>query len=257
MSKVPEMMPSARSSERPAQPERHDRYVWAARVYDLATAGWTGGAIWKTRAFAIEEIIEGSRIVVPGGGTGRDALAAARRGAHVTLVDRSPAMLRRAQARIARAPTTKGSIELIEADLFEWSPAQPVDGVLASHILNVYGPIEMRALRARLLGWLAPGGRLWVADFAPLRGPAPLRALQRLAHILPLGGCAWLTGNALHPIYDHGAELAREGLPPSHTRDARVFTFGPRWYRTWTFPAPPADPKSGSTGGAGEAPAIS
>jgi len=212
-----------------------DRYALAANIYDLATTLWTGGAIWQTRAHAVAQMQPGSRVIVAGGGTGRDSLAAAKRGVHVTHIDRSDAMLRRARSRFRTDPEASQRIQVIAADLFEWTPPAPVDGLLAAHILNVYTGDALRTLRARFLDWLAPGGHLWIADFAPLRGRGPARWLQSAAHNVPLVGCALLTGNALHPIHDHGAELTLAGLPPSDQFDAPVFGCGPRWFRTWTF----------------------
>lgn len=227
-----------------------DRYALAAHVYDLAAAVWTGGAIWRTRRFAAEDASSGSTIVVAGGGTGRDAMHAARRGVRVILVDRSPAMLARARRRLARDPLASSRVELVEADLFSWRPTEPVDGVLAAHILNVYDDAEMRALRNRFFEWLRPGGKLWIADFAPVCAPGPLGWPQRFAHWLPLYGCALLTGNTRHAIHDHGAELEADGVAASHVHDERVFLVGPRWFRTWTFVRPRIGVATVATGSA-------
>jgi uncharacterized membrane protein YbaN (DUF454 family) len=50
-----------------------------------------------------------------------------------------------------------------------------------------------------------------------------------------LVGCAALTGNTLHPIHDHGAELQGEGIRCVALEEARIFGLGPRWFRLWTF----------------------
>ncbi|MEZ5976217.1 MAG: methyltransferase domain-containing protein [Planctomycetota bacterium] len=72
-----------------------------------------GGAIWRSRVCQLEVLEPGQHVLFAGGGTGRAAVEAARRGLRVTLVDRSPAMLARARRRAARAGVT---VTCIEAD---------------------------------------------------------------------------------------------------------------------------------------------
>lgn len=211
-----------------------DRYRFAAPIYDLATAGWSGGAIWETRARALDLAAPGVRMLVPGAGTARLAVEAACRGAAVVVAERSPAMASRARRRIARAGV---SVDLHELDVRDLAVAYPFDVIVAEHFLNVFPPDEMSAMRDHLIGRLRPGGTLVIADFAPIDAGASglARAAQRLHHVLPLGGCALLTGNAMHPIYDHGRDLAgRADVTVESALDAPSFGVGPRWFRTWT-----------------------
>lgn len=225
-----------------------DRYSWAAPIYDLATLAWSGGAIWRTRARALEFAKPGRTLLVPGAGTGRLALEAAKRGARTVALDRSPAMHARAERRIERylesaAAQQRGGPSGIDLDLRLASldslvPDASFDVVVAEHFLNVFSPEDMPPIRERLIELTRAGGTLVIADFAPenRRGSRLGRASQRLHHLIPLGGCALLTGNAMHPIYDHGADLARrKDLSQLGCEDERSFHVGPRWFRTWTF----------------------
>ncbi|MEM9802230.1 MAG: class I SAM-dependent methyltransferase [Planctomycetota bacterium] len=215
-------------------PER-DRYRFVAPIYDLATAAWSGGAIWRTRHRAVSACRSRDRVLIPGAGTARAAVEAARAGADVVALERSPSMFERARRRIARAGAR---VDLRPIPLADLDPAERFDVVVAEHFLNVFPPALMRATRDDLLGRLRPGGWFAVADFAPLAGGrlGIARSMQRLHHVLPLGGCALLTGNAMHPIYDHGAELARDDrVELRATFDARSFGIGPRWFRTWVW----------------------
>ena len=220
---------------RPPQAPGPDRYGLAAWVYDVATAGWSGGAIWRTRARALEHSAPGSTLLVPGPGTGRLVVEAARRGLKVTAVDRSPRMLSRCERRAARGGL-KVQVQLGDArDL----PAEPLyDTVVLEHFLNVFPPDQMVRVRDQMIARVRPGGVLAVADFTPLDPQASglARMAQRLHHVTPLGGCALLTGNAMHPIYDHGQDLeGRPDLSLEAIHDERSFGYGPAWFRCWIF----------------------
>ncbi|MEC8513133.1 MAG: methyltransferase domain-containing protein [Planctomycetota bacterium] len=216
----------------PPPTREDDLYRSAAAVYDLATALWSGGAIWRTRAWCLEDLRPGQRVLIPGPGSCRTAVLAAARGARVLAVERSPAMHRRARRRIERAGA---DVELALGDWEEATEGRAFDLVVAEHFLNVFDVTRMPWVREALIRRVAPGGRLAIADFRPVvRGP--LAPLQRLHHLIPLGGCSLLTRNAMHPIHDHGTDLAgRPDLRAVLERDARSFRAGPAWFRTWIF----------------------
>lgn len=228
-----------------------DLYRLAAPIYDLATLAWSGGAIWRTRSHALGHARPGATFFVPGAGTGRLALEAAKRGAATLAMDHSPAMLTRARRRVERhlARQTSGApeldLELRLQSLESFNAPEEFDVVAAEHFLNVFRPDAMPAVRERLIELTKPGGVLAIADFTPLCADRtlPLRAAQALHHVIPLGGCSLLTRNAMHPIYDHGADLAeRTDLRLEACVDEPSFRIGPRWFRAWTFRKLPGRP---------------
>ena len=209
-----------------------NRYTLAAPIYDACTLLWSGGAIWRTREKAVSLAAAGRSVLIPGAGTGRSAALAARLGARVVAVERSASMARRARARFAREDV---QVELIEDEFDRLPPEETFHLVASEHFLNVYRPVPMRAVRDELISRVRPGGHFTIADFAPVR-PGPVSLLQRAYHAIPLWGCALLTKNALHPIFDHGAELQGDTrVRLEHTFDERIFGFGPKWFRTWIF----------------------
>ena len=209
-----------------------DLYRWAAPIYDACTFIWSGSAIWNSRRCQIARMQPGSRALYAGAGQGRAAILAAQAGVRVTYVDISPSMLRLARSLAKKAQV---SITFVHADLATWEPETLFDHVVANHFFNVFHPGPMRSMRERLIGFLHREGTLHVADFRPLHGNAVVRIAQRLHHIIPLSGCAALTRNALHPIYDHGTEMQALGWPAPEILDHRVGSLGPAWYRTWFF----------------------
>ena len=223
-----------------------DRYRWAAPIYDLATLAWSGGAIWRTRAHALRFAEPGKTVLVPGAGTGRLALEAAKRGAQTLALDRSPAMYGRAKRRIerhrsraaAQGQPSELDLELRLGALEDLGEEERFDVVVAEHFLNVFTPEAMPAVRERLIALTRPGGVLVVADFSPVNpgGSRVTRAAQRLHHVIPLGGCALLTKNAMHPIYDHGRDLGEHSAVSLEDSVGQPsFRIGPQWFRTWTF----------------------
>ncbi|MFT7171544.1 MAG: ubiquinone/menaquinone biosynthesis C-methylase UbiE [Paracoccaceae bacterium] len=219
-----------------------DRYWAAASIYDLATLAWSGGAIWRTRAHALAHAKPGATVLIPGAGSGRLALEAAELGATVLALDHSKAMLARARRRVDRHRARPGGgaldLDLRFQSLEDLEAPDGFDLVVAEHFLNVFRPEAMPAIRERLIQLTKPGGAFVIADFTPLRQDraAPLRAAQALHHVIPLGGCALLTKNAMHPIYDHGRDLeSRQDLRLESCVDEPSFRIGPRWFRAWTF----------------------
>ncbi|MEU4761608.1 methyltransferase domain-containing protein [Actinosynnema sp. NPDC023794] len=146
------------------------------------------------------------------GGDGADALRLARRGHHVTVVDRSAEMLAEAERAFAGAELPA---QLVEADLADLPEDVRVehDVVLAHNVIQ-YLPDPAAALRAAV-GLVAPGGLLSV--IALNRHAEPLRHATQ--HLDPAAALTALdTDQARTQTFDttltlYTADQVRDWLP--------------------------------------------
>ena len=127
----------------------YNRFAWA---YDELVPDPAGLSVER-----IAERLEPGCVVVDAGcGTGRYTAGLARLGFRVIGIDRSAALLAQARART--------DAELIEADLLDWEPREPVDAVFCRGVLNdLTADADRRAAFAAFARWLRPGGVL-IAD---------------------------------------------------------------------------------------------
>ena len=119
------------------------------------------------------------RVLYAGVGGGEDAVMAARKGAHVTVIDLSPRMLAKASERIAAAGL-EGQVECIRGDILEHDRHGYYDVVCANFFLNVFVEPVMREMMQYLVSLLRPGGMLLIADLAPVEGPIWQRMARRI-----------------------------------------------------------------------------
>ena len=198
-------------------------YARVAWCYDELAALWSCGAIPRAKAAAAQALEPGARCLFAGVGRGADAVLAAQRGVEVIALDAEPAMLQRLELALAER---KLRAQCIAQDWFCHAPAAPYDAVVASFVLNVFSGDDLERALDRLVGWLKPGGLLWVVDFAPPRGGAVRRAAAQLRY-WPVAVVARGLGLcALHPIHDYGPRLVARGLDLKDELD-----FG--GYRVW------------------------
>ena len=116
---------------------------------------WTGAAVLA------EAVPRGARSAVElGCGLGLPGLAAARRGARVTFVDRVAAPL--AFVRASAAANRLADVQCVVADITTPAVAGPFDLVLAAEVL--YDRTAFDAVAHTIARLLAPGGRALVAD---------------------------------------------------------------------------------------------
>ncbi|MFF3942426.1 HemK2/MTQ2 family protein methyltransferase [Streptomyces phaeofaciens] len=163
------------------------------------------------RALDREHLSAGAAVLDMGTGAGALALAAARRGAHVTAVDRTyrAVLAARLNARLARLP-----VEVLHGDLFG-----PVAG--RRFDLIVSNPPYVPAPGA------VPRHRAAVAWDAGADGRLLLDPICRRAHTsLVPGGVLLLVHSALCGVAPTLAALARSGLEARVT-DRRLVPFGP------------------------------
>jgi S-adenosylmethionine-diacylgycerolhomoserine-N-methlytransferase len=138
-------------------------YAWQAGIYDWTRPFFLFGRRQAVDLLAVEP---GHRVLDVGCGTGFNLGALARCGAEVVGVECSPAMRRRAEARI-------GTLEKVRLDPRPYGShadyAGAVDRILFSYSLSMIPPYD-HVLRRAVLD-LAPGGRLAVVDFLDAHGP--------------------------------------------------------------------------------------
>ena len=192
-----------------------------APVYDFLGVLWTGGAIGAAKRLAAATAQAGDRVLFAGVGTGRDAAVAVERGAQVTGVDLSGRMLSRASRRCGPG------FRALREDVLEHDPGEGYDLVCAHYFLNVFGPSRAPEVLDHLAGFVRPGGRLAVADFAPGAG-----LLRSVHYRVPATVFGLLGLCAEHPIYDYSPMLAAAELEVE-THDVRIFGVGPAFHRVW------------------------
>ena len=136
-------------------------------AYDALIARFFPEGAVKSRLLDIAEVGPGVRVLDLGCGTGTLLAMAAERGAIVTGIDADPKMLAKAvpklqgrEARLIEGYTT--AVDLPEASF---------DVVISSLFFHHLRTADKRATLERALGWLTPGGRLVIADFARPRHP--------------------------------------------------------------------------------------
>lgn len=128
------------------------------------------------------EIRPGARVLDLACGEGRHSLAAAALGAQVVAVDRDAAKLAAARDRAAAA---RLSIDWRQLDLEgEWPELGTFDAVMVFNYLD-------RASMPRILGLVAPGGRLMMETFLEAQrqagwGPTSERHLLRTGELARL-----------------------------------------------------------------------
>ncbi|MXR40016.1 methyltransferase domain-containing protein [Halobaculum sp. WSA2] len=104
--------------------------------------------------------VSGARVLDLGGGHGTYAVELARRGASVTLVDRSPAL---EPAREAAADADVDGEPGTDSDA-DSDADSGYDLVLLFNVLHGHSPAEAATLLDRAAAALAPGGRLAILD---------------------------------------------------------------------------------------------
>ncbi len=142
----------------PVRPAGPTQGFWQERFESRRTP-WDRGAVNPALAPLIAQGVlrAGARVLVPGCGAGYEVERLAASGFSAIAVDYAPAAVGQTRARLAAAGLVA---EVIEADLLQWTPPQPVDAVWEQACLCALHPDLWFAYARRLESWLAPGGTL-------------------------------------------------------------------------------------------------
>ena len=184
----------------------YDSVAW---FYERSTHRYSRGRIRAAKAWQVEHLEPGDRVLYAGVGAGEDAIMAARCGARVTGVDIAPKMLQRAQRRFA-SEGLAGTF--VRCDVTDVAEADSYDAVAANFFLNIFEePVMVRVLD-HLAMLLRPGGLLLIADFMPPRRRGIPRFLQQ-AYRASGNTFYWALGLApLGSIHDYPAYFSDAGL---------------------------------------------
>jgi release factor glutamine methyltransferase len=165
-----------------------------------------------TRALDREHLSAGAAVLDMGTGAGTLALAAARRGAHVTAVDTTyrAVLATRLNARLARLP-----VEVLHGDLFGPVAGRRFD-LVVSNPPYVPAPGAVPRRHRAAVAWDAGADGRLLLD----------RICRRVHTSLVPGGVLLLVHSALCGIAPTLAALARSGLEARVT-DRRLVPFGP------------------------------
>jgi demethylmenaquinone methyltransferase/2-methoxy-6-polyprenyl-1,4-benzoquinol methylase len=152
-----------------------------APVYDVMNRVMTAGLDLRWRRIAAEAVVKpGDRVLDACCGTGDLAVACAKRGAVVTGLDFSPAMLERARRKLHSATWVEGDLLALPFEAGSFDAATVGFGVRNVADLRL-GLVELRRVlvpdgRVAVLeitqprGVLAPFYRLWFERIVPLLG---------------------------------------------------------------------------------------
>jgi demethylmenaquinone methyltransferase/2-methoxy-6-polyprenyl-1,4-benzoquinol methylase len=199
-----------------------NNYDRIASFYDRLSDLYSGGQIRACKGAQMRDIRPGARVLYAGVGGGEDAVMAAQKAAHVTVVDLSARMLTKAAERMAAAGL-EGQVESIHGDVLAHDRREYYDVVCANFFLNVFSEHVMRAAMRHLASLLRPEGKLLIADFAPVEGPALQRMVRRMYFGAAVVACRFAAGNALHPIYDYRVHLDQANLRPTQSTSCGRF----------------------------------
>ena len=130
----------------------HDSGFWDG-VVGAAALPW-GRAGSPAVTVLAQRLPPNARVLVPGCGYGRNALALAQGGLRVEAYDYSDVAIARARAEFADPRISYGLRDVLDP------PAGPFDGVFCHFLLHLFRAPERQRIVAALANALAPGGLL-------------------------------------------------------------------------------------------------
>jgi ubiquinone/menaquinone biosynthesis C-methylase UbiE len=185
--------------------------------YDRGIQWLTLGRLQLLREkIAHEYVHEGTRVLEVGFGTGALAMMMAERGAIVTGIEASPAMLNEAQKKVAaRNFEERVALKYMDAAIIgDRFPAASFDLIVFSLVFSELPPDEQRYVLEACARLLAPGGRLLIADEV-----IPSGLLTQLIYYLirlPLVLLTWLiTRTTTKALREFDKLLAQTGFRPN------------------------------------------
>lgn len=171
------------------------------------------------RMMAVKEFGEVSRLLDVGGGDGTNAIRLCERypSLKVTLID-LPSVIEKARANI-RAHSLEDRVTCEAVDMFTDPWPQGCDGVIFSHVLEIFSPEKIEFLYRKSRDYLQDGGQLFV--WSLMCDADEAGGLQSVKSSLYFVTVASGQGMA-YPVRDHVKWLSDAGFTVTAEYDARA-----------------------------------
>lgn len=183
----------------------------APERYDAGMRVLTLGRGERVHEALAEALPQAARVLEIGCGTGALTARLLERGAHVTALDQSPAMLDQARARLAGVPGERIAWNECTAAEIDALPEAAFDAVVAAFALSEMSAGERSYVLREARRRLRPGGVLAVGDEVVPRSPAA-RLLHALLRV-PQAAAGWLlAGSVSRPLPDLAGEIRAAGF---------------------------------------------
>jgi SAM-dependent methyltransferase len=196
-----------------------------APFYRPMEAVLAGRIMQRCRTSFLAEAVGRRRALILGEGPGRFLIELLRStpGIEVTIVEKSPAMIRQALSRIRKGGFDPSRIAFREMDALTWEPSGRVFDLIVTHFfLDCFRPEELTDLVGRLRDSSTEGARWLLGDFCiPQRGWRRFRA--RAIHAAMYACFRAATGLSARRLTSPDAYLQGAGF---QLAERRFFNFG-------------------------------
>ncbi|MCP5205918.1 MAG: methyltransferase domain-containing protein [Hahellaceae bacterium] len=202
---------------------KKDKYWLMGPVYDALSWVFAGNAIFKCKCSMLtpEYLKPGDKVLFAGVGHGKEAIYAAERGAKVTVVDLSEAMLDKFREGIAKSGKNL-DIRVIHNDIFKFEEFGEYDMVTGNFFLNLFPESMVADVLAHLIKLGKEDAYVVISDFAFPQGN-PLAKLFKNLYWYTAILIFWATtGAAVHPVYDYRRYMIEAGLDMQDEKHTEV-----------------------------------
>lgn len=192
---------------------KKDKYWLMGPVYDALSWVFAGNAIYQCKCSMLNppHLKAGDKVLFAGVGHGKEAIYAAERGAIVTVVDLSKAMLDKFREGVAKSGKTL-DIRVVHSDIFKVEEFGQYDMVTGNFFLNLFPRAMIPDVLNHLIKLTRVGGSVVISDFALPQGN-PLAKLFKNLYWYTAILIFWATtGAAIHPVYDYKQYMIDAGL---------------------------------------------
>ncbi len=187
-----------------------DKYSIIGPLYDFLATIYSFNQIDKCKTAMHDRIKTDDKVLFAGVGHGIDAIAAAERGARVTVVDLSETMLASFNKGL-RGKEFRHPIRQIHDNILNIDEAGKYDLVFGNFFLNVFSEEMLIKILSQLITLAKRKGYVVIGDFSPPVGNPVARLFQiiywRIANLI-----FWVFADcALHPFYDYQKYMKKLG----------------------------------------------